>query len=124
MCSGSRLVATTVTPGRSHERSTSTSAAASMTCSQLSSTTIVRRSDATAMSAARAERPGCSRTPSASATADSTFDGSLTARELGEPDTAGGAVDQVSHSLQGEPGLAGPSGTDQRDQSMIAEQIG
>ena len=71
-CSGSRLVASTRTPGPARSRSSARRAQASMTCSQLSSTMIASRVARWAASASCAERCAGIGTPAASAVACAT----------------------------------------------------
>ena len=76
--SGSRLVARTRTSSQACSRPAHSSAAAPITCSQLSSTSSSCRRASTAPAPPAAGIPGCSRTPSATATADGTCAGSRT----------------------------------------------
>ena len=74
---GSRLVARTVTAGQPPSRPTTSAAHASSRCSQLSSTSSIRRSPTNRSSVSIVERPGWSGRPSARITATGTRSGSV-----------------------------------------------
>ena len=76
--SGSRLVATTETPGAERSSTSATAAAATRTCSQLSSTSRSDRPPRNSATAASRSWPGSARTSSAAATASWTCAGSAT----------------------------------------------
>ena len=115
-CSGSRLVARTRTPGPARSRSSARRAHASITCSQLSSTTIASRAARCAARASCAERWAGIGTPTASAVAWATSAPSVEAGELDEPDAVGDRLD-AGQRLDRQARLAAAAGADQREQA-------
>ena len=98
-------------------------AAASITCSQLSSIStrrFVPRAEATrSVDSAPAE----SVSPSATATVTGNEAGIGERRELGDPHPVGVTRHQLARGLQAQPGLADTAGPDQRDEPMGPQQL-
>ncbi len=131
--SGSLLVASTRTPGQRPRMSATSDAAASTTCSQLSTTSRQVASASVSSTRARASRrgrsPGCSswatsRTPRPSRAASAMLSASLTGCQLHEPDTVGYVGEEPGGDLGGQPRLPGAPGADERHQPSGPEPLG
>ena len=116
--SGSRLVATTRTAEPARSTASAIAAAASITCSQLSSTSSNRRSASACATRCAEISPPASSSPTAAATVAGTRPGSAQRRKLGEPDPVGKLRPQLARDRQGEPCLADAAGAGQGDEPM------
>ena len=133
--SGSRLVASTWTPGQSASSRAARRAAASITCSQLSRISSASRSARAAQSRSAGSAPPSpprraidrSRRPTASRTACGTSDGSVTgASSTNQAERSGPGVigpGQALGRLGREPGLAHAARPGQRDQALGGELL-
>ena len=120
--SGSRLVASTRTSSQAASSPAHSSAAAPITCSQLSSTSSSCRRARTRASTSAAGTPGCSRTPSAAATTPRTCAGSLHRGQLRQPRPVGEPARHRPGHLAGQPGLAHPARPGHRHQPVLLQQ--
>ena len=118
MPSASRLVASTRTGGHARRRASARRAQASTRCSQLSSTSSRRVGRSASVRVASSGRPGSSRTPTAPATAWGTSTGSARAASSDQPGPVRVVLQRVRRRLQGQAGLARPSGAGQRHQPV------
>ena len=115
--SPSRLVARSRRPGQRRNRSSATSAAVVITCSQLSSTISISRSPISS-----ASRLGSGRSRAA-AIAARNAGGIADGRELDQAPAEPQTVGRGPPDLQREPRLADPSRPDERDEAMLGEAV-
>ena len=107
---GSRLVASNRNLGHESRRASTSRAAASMRCSQLSSTSSDRLSRKVPTSVSVMERPGCSATPERGGHLLRHQATLREPRQLHEPHPVRVGAHQVPGHLQGQPRLSAPAG--------------